>query len=162
MLYSPNRLISKCKKSYSNNGSLLPTYYMISINNSQPRCNITINNLTGQLYFNNIKRGKYLIIVLNGTQFQYSPSSNYYTFINYNGLTKKLIDELEKDGNPFDDTFIIVDEVHNFISRIANGSTLAMRIYNFLINAKDIKMVLLSGTPIINQSRKSTRLNSSH
>ena len=76
---------------------------------------------------------------------------NRYRFINYNGLTKKLIDELEKDGNPFDDTFIIVDEVHNFISRIANGSTLAMRIYNFLINAKDIKMVLLSGTPIINQ-----------
>lgn len=76
---------------------------------------------------------------------------NRYKFINYNGLTKKLIDELEKNGNPFDNTFIIVDEVHNFISRIANGSTLAMRIYNFLINAKDIKMVLLSGTPIINQ-----------
>jgi len=76
---------------------------------------------------------------------------NRYTFINYNGLTKALIDELEKKGNPFDNTFVIVDEVHNFISRIANGSTLAMRIYNFFIKAKDIKMVLLSGTPIINQ-----------
>jgi hypothetical protein len=76
---------------------------------------------------------------------------NRYTFINYNGLTKALIDELEKKGNPFNNTFVIVDEVHNFISRIANGSTLAMRIYNFFINAKDIKMVLLSGTPIINQ-----------
>jgi len=76
---------------------------------------------------------------------------NRYTFINYNGLTKALIDELEKNGNPFDNTFVIVDEVHNFINRIANGSTLAMRIYNFCIKAKDIKMVLLSGTPIINQ-----------
>jgi hypothetical protein len=76
---------------------------------------------------------------------------NRYTFINYNGLTKALIDDLEKKGNPFDNTFIIIDEVHNFISRIANGSTLAMRIYNFFIKAKDIKMVLLSGTPIINQ-----------
>ena len=76
---------------------------------------------------------------------------NRYKFINYNGLTKNLIDELEKKGNPFDNAFIIVDEVHNFISRIANGSKLAMRIYDFLIEAKDIKMVLLSGTPIINQ-----------
>ena len=76
---------------------------------------------------------------------------NRYKFINYNGLTKNLIDELEKKGNPFDNTFIIIDEVHNFISRIANGSKLAMRIYDFLIEAKDIKMVLLSGTPIINQ-----------
>ena len=76
---------------------------------------------------------------------------NRYKFINYNGLTKNLIDELEKKGNPFDNAFVIVDEVHNFISRIANGSKLAMRIYDFLIEAKDIKMVLLSGTPIINQ-----------
>jgi len=85
---------------------------------------------------------------------------NRYKFINYNGLTKNLIDELEKNDensgdkkkkNPFDNAFIIVDEVHNFISRIANGSKLAMRIYDFLIEAKDIKMVLLSGTPIINQ-----------
>jgi len=74
---------------------------------------------------------------------------NRYKFINYNGLNKKMIDELGK--SPFDDSFIIIDEIHNFISRIVNGSSLARRIYNFMLNAKNIKLVLLSGTPIINQ-----------
>ena len=74
---------------------------------------------------------------------------NRYTFINYNGLTAKMIKELGK--SPFDDTFVIIDEIHNFISRIVNGSTLARAIYNHMMTAKNIKMVLLSGTPIINQ-----------
>jgi len=74
---------------------------------------------------------------------------NRYKFINYNGITMKMIKEM--GDNPFDNSFIIVDEVHNFISRIANGSKIAMKIYNFIISAKDVKLVLLSGTPIINQ-----------
>jgi len=74
---------------------------------------------------------------------------NRYTFINYNGLTEKLIKSLGK--NPFDNCFVIIDEIHNFISRIVNGSRLARNIYNHLMTAKDIKLVLLSGTPIINQ-----------
>ena len=74
---------------------------------------------------------------------------NRYTFINYNGLTAKMIKDLGK--SPFDDTFVIIDEIHNFISRIVNGSRLARAIYNHMMTAKNIKMVLLSGTPIINQ-----------
>lgn len=74
---------------------------------------------------------------------------NRYKFINYNGLTAKAIKEL--GANPFDNTFVIIDEIHNFISRIVNGSRLARTIYNSMLNAKNIKMVLLSGTPIINQ-----------
>ncbi|NBV43295.1 hypothetical protein EBR96_11100, partial [bacterium] len=45
---------------------------------------------------------------------------------------------------------LIVDEVHNFVSRIVNGSKLAKGIYNAIMSAKDCKMVLLSGTPVIN------------
>lgn len=74
---------------------------------------------------------------------------NRYTFINYNGLTEKLIKSLGKSA--FDDCFVIVDEIHNFISRIVNGSRLARSIYNHLMTAKNLKLVLLSGTPIINQ-----------
>jgi superfamily II DNA or RNA helicase len=74
---------------------------------------------------------------------------NRYKFINYNGLTAKAIKEL--GSNPFDNTFVIIDEIHNFISRIVNGSRLARSIYNSMLTAKNIKMVLLSGTPIINQ-----------
>jgi hypothetical protein len=73
---------------------------------------------------------------------------NRYTFINYNGLTKKKITDLGKDS--FNDSFIVIDEVHNFISRVVNGSKLARAIYDLLMTSKNIKMVLLSGTPIIN------------
>uniref|UniRef100_A0A6C0LIU7 Helicase ATP-binding domain-containing protein n=1 Tax=viral metagenome TaxID=1070528 RepID=A0A6C0LIU7_9ZZZZ len=74
---------------------------------------------------------------------------NRYTFINYNGLTEKMIKEL--GAKPFDNAFIIIDEIHNFISRIVNGSRLAKSIYVHLMNAKGTKLILLSGTPIINQ-----------
>lgn len=73
---------------------------------------------------------------------------NRYKFINYNGLTQKKIEELGKDS--FNDSFIVIDEVHNFISRVVNGSKLARAIYDLLMTSKNIKMVLLSGTPIIN------------
>lgn len=73
---------------------------------------------------------------------------NRYTFISYNGLTQKLVSEITKQG--FDNSFVIIDEVHNYISRIVNGSKLARGIYNSIMAAKDCKLVLLSGTPIIN------------
>ena len=74
---------------------------------------------------------------------------NRYTFINYNGLSEKMIKEL--GAKPFDNAFIIIDEIHNFISRIVNGSRLAKSIYIHMMNAKGTKLILLSGTPIINQ-----------
>ena len=73
---------------------------------------------------------------------------NRYTFISYNGLSKNLIQKLGK--SPFDNSFIIIDEVHNFASRIVNGSKLAREIYNRIMDAVDCKIILLSGTPIIN------------
>ena len=73
---------------------------------------------------------------------------NRYTFISYNGLTQKMIKEMGK--SPFDNSFVIIDEVHNFASRIVNGSKLARDIYTKMMNAKDCKVILLSGTPIIN------------
>lgn len=73
---------------------------------------------------------------------------NRYTFISYNGLTQKLVNEITKIG--FSNSFVVIDEVHNFISRVVNGSKLARGVYNALMAAKDCKLVLLSGTPIIN------------
>jgi hypothetical protein len=73
---------------------------------------------------------------------------NRYKFISYNGLTTKNISELGKE--PFNNSFVVVDEIHNFISRVVNGSKLARSVYNSLMSAVDCKLVLLSGTPIIN------------
>ena len=77
-----------------------------------------------------------------------------YLFLHYNGLTNKKMDELEKkdDFNKdiFDDTIVVIDEVHTFISRVVNGGKIARRVYNALVSKPNIKLVLLSGTPVIN------------
>ena len=73
---------------------------------------------------------------------------NRYSFISYNGLSKKLIESLGE--SPFDNSFVIIDEAHNFISRVVNGSILARSVYSHLMNAKNMKIILLSGTPMIN------------
>jgi len=79
-----------------------------------------------------------------------------YKFINYNGLQNRHLQVLTRDYtiNPFNDKVIIIDEAHNFVSRIVNkiGKTekLSMRLYEYLMSAENCKIVLLSGTPIIN------------
>jgi hypothetical protein len=79
-----------------------------------------------------------------------------YQFINYNGLRSEHFKVMTNDytQNPFDNSVIIVDEAHNFVSRIVNKikrpGSLAMRMYEYLMNAQNMKVVLLTGTPIIN------------
>jgi hypothetical protein len=94
-----------------------------------------------------------------------------YTFINYNGLRMKRLEELTNGftKNLFDHCTVIVDEAHNLISRIVNKvkkekpieeskrgekervpKNLAVKLYEYLMSAQDARIVLLSGTPIIN------------
>jgi hypothetical protein len=90
-----------------------------------------------------------------------------YKFIHYNGLTKRYFNELTNnlEVNIFDNSAIVIDEAHNFISRIVNkiskmskkkGTSsiqslpLSLIMYDMLMSAQNCKIVLLSGTPIIN------------
>lgn len=73
-----------------------------------------------------------------------------YNFINYNGLSKAKLLELSKSGNPFDNKCIIIDEVHNMVSGIVNGGIIGTALYKLLWSAKNCKLIMLSGTPIIN------------
>jgi len=79
-----------------------------------------------------------------------------YEFINYNGLRAEKLKSMT-DGythNPFDNSVVIIDEAHNFVSRIVNKlkrpTSMAYRLYHFLLSAQNAKVVLLTGTPIIN------------
>ena len=82
--------------------------------------------------------------------------SQKYKFINYNGLRKAALATLSKNGqiNPFDNKVVVIDEAHNFVSRIVNKlgrkDTLSGDLYEFIMSAKNARIVLLSGTPIIN------------
>lgn len=79
-----------------------------------------------------------------------------YRFINYNGLRKSHLKDLTQNyvNNPFDNKVVIVDEAHNFVSRIVNKlknpDSLSMRLYEYLLAADNCRIVFLSGTPIIN------------
>jgi hypothetical protein len=96
---------------------------------------------------------------------------NKYTFINYNGLRLKRLQELTSGftKNLFDNSVIIIDEAHNLISMIVNKikkekvipenergekeyspKFLSVKLYEYLMSAKNARIVLLTGTPIIN------------
>lgn len=97
--------------------------------------------------------------------------STKYTFINYNGLRAKKLNDLTSGytKNLFDNSVVIIDEAHNLISRIVNKlkkekdipeddrgekehlpTNLATKLYEYLMSARNAKIVLLSGTPVIN------------
>ena len=77
--------------------------------------------------------------------------SHSVRFIHYNGLTTKSMTEMTEDGkNPFDDRCVVVDEIHNLISMVANDGKIGRAVYNLLMQAKNMKLILLSGTPLIN------------
>ena len=81
-----------------------------------------------------------------------------YIDINYNGLTRGQLQRLTNDftENPFDNSVVVVDEVHNLVSRIVNKirdkkkKSISYRLYEYLMGAENARMVFLSGTPIIN------------
>ena len=81
-----------------------------------------------------------------------------YKYINYNGInSKKWRAEYTLGGtvNPFDNSVIIIDEVHNFVSRINNKinkgkQSVSTDMYESILDAENCKIVPLSGTPYIN------------
>ena len=79
-----------------------------------------------------------------------------YVDINYNGLNKGIIDFHTQNNtvNFFDNAVVVIDEAHNFVSRIVNKvkekSSLSYTLYELLMKASNARIVLLTGTPIIN------------
>jgi hypothetical protein len=79
-----------------------------------------------------------------------------YRFINYNGIRMSNLKSFTKDFtiNPFDNAVIIIDEAHNFVSRIVNKlnrkDSLAYKLYEYMMDSDQSKYIFLTGTPIIN------------
>ena len=84
-----------------------------------------------------------------------------YEGIHYNAPNlKTIIQNLERHGkskNPFDHSVVIVDEAHNLVSRIVGKlkhkklqSSIYYELYHMLMGAENCRLVMLSGTPIIN------------
>ena len=82
---------------------------------------------------------------------------NKYKEIHYNAPNiKKIFDELSDQStiNPFDNSVVLIDEAHNFVSRIVNQikkpNTISYILYKYLMTATNVKIVMMTGTPIIN------------
>jgi hypothetical protein len=94
-----------------------------------------------------------------------------YIFINYNasnlGPTKKnpkgkyneLLEKYGQNSNLFENKVLIIDEVHNFLSRIVNKinakkTSIYNKIYKDILLAKNCRIVFLTGTPLINYTNE--------
>lgn len=71
-----------------------------------------------------------------------------YRFVHYNGLTRNILQSLNSDS--LNNKTIIIDEVHNFISTAQRPKTLSALLYKKILEAKNSKIICLSGTPVIN------------
>jgi SNF2 family DNA or RNA helicase len=76
-----------------------------------------------------------------------------FSFINYNGLSSANVDKVLPPDQPhlFDDSVIIIDEAHNLIGSVVNDREIKRRLYDMIYNARNAKVVCLSGTPVINR-----------
>jgi hypothetical protein len=94
---------------------------------------------------------KYKFISLN--------ASNMYSQIKCMSKTKEEL-QLEKQLEEFtnvveksgflENSILIIDEYHNLSNSITNGSYNAIRLYDTIMKTKNIKLLFLSGTPIVN------------
>lgn len=80
-----------------------------------------------------------------------------FTFFNYNNSTwntKELLD-VDSEGNInkniFHNSVVVIDEAHLFIGNIKGESKRLEPIYKALLTARDCRIILLSGTPIVNE-----------
>jgi superfamily II DNA or RNA helicase len=70
-----------------------------------------------------------------------------------NNLSKPpSIDNILTDINKsnLENKIIIIDEAHNLFNSISNGSKIANEFYDIIMNTKHIKLIFLTGTPIVN------------
>ena len=75
-----------------------------------------------------------------------------YKSIAYNKLSEEQMKKLTENDtkNPFDNSVVIMDEVHNFVQQITKEKDpMSLRMYHYLMGAQHCKLVFLSGTPIV-------------
>ena len=70
-----------------------------------------------------------------------------YSFISYNAAN--TLDQIDRLGS-LDNHVILIEEVHNLVSMMMSDGVKGRAIYKRLMEAKNVKIVALSGTPVIN------------
>jgi hypothetical protein len=71
--------------------------------------------------------------------------SNYFA----DPENSNIKDQLDRLGN-LENTFVVIEEAHNFFNSVTNGSKNAVELYDLMMQAKQIKMLFLTGSFITN------------
>jgi hypothetical protein len=82
-------------------------------------------------------------------------TSNSRTLVDkLQGQTKSkktaVLDSVMQKFKSLEGTVMVVDEAHNLFNSIANGSETANKFYDLVMSTDDIKIVFLTGTPLVN------------
>lgn len=83
-------------------------------------------------------------------KFVTSNASNMIKQLDTNERLDKQLQELSKIN--IDNKVIIIDEAHTLCNSIVNGSKNANDFYDIVMNAKNIKIIFLTATPIVNHA----------
>jgi len=103
-------------------------------------------------YINDTIEKHYKFISLNSNN-MYSTISNINKSSEGQEFEKhlgKLNEYIGGNRSFLENSILIIDEVHNLSISIKNGSKNAIQLYNTIMKTKNIKLVFLSGTPIVN------------
>jgi hypothetical protein len=84
--------------------------------------------------------------ITNKYKFVTNNSKNMISSLNSN--IENILNNVNKVN--LENKIIIVDEAHNLFNSISNGSKIANEFYDLIMNTKKIKLLFLTGTPIIN------------
>lgn len=80
---------------------------------------------------------------------------HYYDILTYNekGIYEKLKLLTSSETGMLENRLIIVDEIHNLVSRMSKATNLSRKVYHFLMdNLYNCKLLFLSGTPLLNSA----------
>ena len=82
-----------------------------------------------------------------------------FTFLPLDGLQEKRLQKMQEERF-FDNKVLIVDEVHNLTNAMSKSrpGVRARYLYDMIMNAENLKLVFLSGTPMINNLFETAKL----
>lgn len=98
-----------------------------------------------------ISSNKYKFVSLNaGNMFkQVSNVDKTEEEMKYEQKLGKFMDDIIRK-NSLENSLLIIDEAHNLFNAITNGSKNATALYDLIMSARNLKLIFLTGTPIIN------------
>lgn len=70
--------------------------------------------------------------------------------ISFEKKIEKVNEHVTDDDNFLENTMLVIDEAHNFFNSITNGSKNALSLYDAIVHTQDIRLLFLTGTPIVN------------